>query len=124
MVFISRPHAGSTHDFTLLKKLLPPEKAWFKGLTVRGDSGFQGFKDTYVCAKAFLPFKKPRGAERTPYQKFRNTQQARKRVVVEHSIGGFKRFRILSDRLRMHNLIHYDLLLEVCVGIHNFQLSH
>ena len=104
--------------------MLPPEKAWFKDLTVRVDSGFQGFQDAYPCAKLFLPHKKPRGKERTPYQKFRNKQQARKRVVVEHSIGGFKRFRILSDRLRMHNLRQYDLLLEVCVGLHNFQLSY
>lgn len=114
---------GAIHDFTLLKKLLPPEKAWFKDLIVRVDSGFQGFQEVYSCAKVFLPYKKSRGKERTPYQKFRNKQQARKRVVVEHSIGGFKRFRILADRLRMHNLAQYDLLLEVCVGIHNFQLS-
>ena len=124
MVFLSRPVAGSMHDFKLLQKVLPPEKPWFEGLTVRVDSGFQGFADTYACAKLFLPHKKPRGKERTAMQQFRNTQQARKRVVVEHSIGGFKRFRILSDRLRMHNFQQYDTLLEVCVGLHNFQLTH
>ena len=123
VVFLSRATAGSIHDFALLKRELPPEKAWFKDLTVRVDSGFQGFAATYPCAKLFLPHKKPRGKERTPNQKFRNTQQARKRVVVEHSIGGFKRFRILSDRLRMHNLQQYDLILEVCVGLHSFMLK-
>ncbi len=123
VVFLRRVHPGSIHDFALLKKELPPDKQVFTGLTVRADSGFQGFADVYECAKLFLPHKKPRGKERTPNQKFRNRQQARKRVVVEHSIGGFKRFRVLSDRLRMHNLKQYDLILEVCAGLHNFQLS-
>lgn len=123
VVFLSRVQAGSIHDFALLKKELTPDKQWFAGLTVRADSGFQGFADVYACGKLFLPHKKPRGKERTANQKFRNKQQARKRVVVEHSIGGFKRFRVLSDRLRMHDLKQYDLILEVCAGLHNFQLS-
>jgi DDE superfamily endonuclease len=123
VVFLSPVQAGAIHDFALLKKLLPADKQWFKGLTVRADSGFQGFADAYPCEKLFLPHKKPRGKDRTPNQKFRNKQQARKRVVVENSIGGFKRFRILSDRLRMHDLKQYDRILEVCAGLHNFQLS-
>lgn len=114
---------GSVHDFALLKKLLPPDKAWFEGLTVRVDSGFQGFRKTYFGAKVFLPTKKPRGGNLTKNHKFRNTQQARKRVVVEHSIGGLKRYRILSDRLRMHNLDQFDLALEVCSGLWNFCLT-
>jgi hypothetical protein len=123
VVYLSRVQAGSIHDFKLLKQLLPPDKQLFKDLTVRADSGFQGFADHYECAKLFLPYKKPKGQERTPYQRFRNKQQARKRVVVEHCIGGFKRFRILSDRLRLRNLQAYDNLLETCAGLHNFCLS-
>ena len=111
------------HDFTLLKKRLPPEKAWFAGLTVRLDSGFQGFAKVYDCAKLFLPTKKPKGKSLTKNQKFRNTQQARKRVVIEHSIGGLKRYRILSDRLRMHNLEQFDRMVEVCAGLWNFCLK-
>lgn len=124
IVFLSPVEPGTTHDFALLKACLPPDKEWFKKLVVRLDSGFQGFADTYACAKVFLPHKKPRGRERTPMQKFRNKQQARKRVVVEHSIGGFKRFRLLTDRLRMRDFKQYDCVLEVCAGIHNFQLKH
>ena len=111
------------HDFTLLKKQLPPDKAWFSGLTVRLDSGFQGFAKTYVCAKLFLPTKKSKGKCLTKNQKFRNTQQARKRVVIEHSIGGLKRYRILADRLRMHNLNQFDTIVEVCAGLWNFCLK-
>lgn len=111
------------HDFTLLKRQLPPDKAWFAGLTVRLDSGFQGFAKAYDCAKLFLPTKKPKGKSLTKNQKFRNTQQARKRVVVEHSIGGLKRYRILADRLRMHNLEQFDTIVEVCAGLWNFCLK-
>lgn len=115
---------GSVHDFTLLKQLFSPDEPWFKGLTVRLDSGFQGFGKTYAYGKLFLPTKKPRGAELTKNNKFRNTQQARKRVVVEHSIGGLKRYRILSDRLRMHNLDQFDVALKVCAGLWNFCLTY
>ena len=121
---MSRVVPGSMHDFTLLKKQLPPDKAWFEGLTVRLDSGFQGFGNLYACAKLFLPTKKPKGGNLTKNHKFRNTQQARKRVVVERSIGGLKRYRILSDRLRMHNLEQFDRALEVCAGLWNFCLTH
>ena len=115
---------GAMHDFALLKQNFPPDKQWFSNLTVRLDSGFQGFGNTYTCAKLVLPTKKPRGGQLTQNKKFRNTQQARKRVVVEHRIGGLKRYRILSDRLRMHNLEQFDVALEVCAGLWNFCLTH
>jgi len=123
LIYVGRVVPGSIHDFTLLKKQLPPDKPWFSGLTVRVDSGFQGFANTYTSGKLFLPTKKPRGENLTKNNKFRNTQQARKRVAVEHSIGGLKRYRILSDRLRMHNLDQFDTALEVCAGLWNFCLT-
>lgn len=121
---MSRVAPGAQHDFSLLQRHLPPDKPWFDGLTVRLDSGFQGFQKAYVCGKVFLPTKKPRGGQLPKSNKFRNTQQARKRVVVEHSIGGLKRYRILSDRLRMHNLDQFDVVLEVCAGLWNFCLTY
>ena len=112
------------HDFTLLKQDFPPDKQWFSSLTVRLDSGFQGFDKTDTCVKLSLPTKKPRGGQSTTNNKFRNTQQARERVVVEHSIRGLKRYRILSDRLRMHNPEQFDVALEVCAGPSNLYLTH
>ena len=43
---------------------------------------------------------------------------------VEHAIGGMKRYRILADRLRLHDFDFYNDVLEVCAGLWNFQLSH
>ncbi|WP_245318675.1 transposase family protein [Hymenobacter elongatus] len=124
LVYVSRVVPGSMHDFTLLKKLLSSDKAWFEGLKMRVDSGFQGCGKTYRCGKLFLPTKKSKNRPLTKNYKFRNTQQARKRVMVEHSLGGLKRYHILADRLRMRNLDQFDVALEVCAGLWNFCLTH
>lgn len=110
------------HDYSLLKKLFPLDKQWFKRFTVGLDLGFIGFGKDYVCQKYFSPNKKPKGKELTPEQRAVNTEQASERIVVEHAIGGLKRYRILSDRLRMHDLKRYDDVLGVCAGLWNFYL--
>jgi hypothetical protein len=46
------------------------------------------------------------------------------RIKVEHSIGGMKRYRILSDRLRNHLIDLYDDILGVCEGLWNFYLAN
>jgi hypothetical protein len=47
---------------------------------------------------------------------------ASERIIVEHSIGGMKRYRILSDRLRLHDFDFYDVILGVCAGLWNYHL--
>ena len=49
---------------------------------------------------------------------------ASERINVEHSIGGIKRYRILSDRLRIHLIDLYDDILSVCAGLWNFYLAN
>ena len=49
---------------------------------------------------------------------------ASERVNVEHSIGGMKRYRILSDRLRIHLIDFYDDVLGVCAGFWNCYLAN
>ena len=121
--FLSRFKPGKTHDYTLLKEELSPDKQWFKKFIVRLDLGYLGFGKGYVCKKYFMPIKKPRGQELTEEQRSVNQKQASKRVVVEHAIGGLKRYRILSDRLRMHDLDLYDDILGVCAGLWNYYIS-
>ena len=58
-----------------------------------------------------------------PGTKAENKILASKRIVVEHALAGLKRYRILSDRLRMHDLGFYDVILGVCAGLWNFYLS-
>jgi hypothetical protein len=121
--YVSPCYEGRTHDFTLLKTVFPPDQDWFKPFTIRLDLGFLGFTKVYAARQVKLPHKKPRGAELTANQRPQNRRQARKRVRIEHSIGGLKRYRILSDRLRLQDFQRYNDLLEVCAGLWNFHLK-
>ena len=75
------------------------------------------------CKELFLPHKKPQKQELTAEQKSENKVLAGARRVVEHSIAGLKRYRILSDRLRLHDLDLYNQVLGVCAGLWNFRLT-
>ena len=121
--FISRCCGGNRHDYSLLKDVLPADKEWFKKFKVRLDLGFLGFAKDYVCRQLFIPIKKPKGKTLTGKQREINKSQASERIAVEHSIGGLKRYRILEDRLRLHDLNLYDDVLEVCAGLWNFSLN-
>ncbi len=86
------------------------------------DLGFYGFENLYECRKLKMPHKKPKGKELTKEQKDENKQLSSERVIVEHSIGGLKRYRILSDRLRIKNRELYDDVLGICAGLWNFMI--
>ncbi|HAD12929.1 MAG TPA: hypothetical protein DCF33_10895 [Saprospirales bacterium] len=42
---------------------------------------------------------------------------------MEHSIGGLKRYRILSDKLRMRDPRLYDSIVGICAGLWNLNLT-
>jgi hypothetical protein len=104
------------------------EKPWFRSFVVWVDLGFQGFATKYRCRRLFLPVKKKRVAkgesnELSDEQKQTNKTQAQQRVAVEHSIGGLKRFRILSNRLRLKSTALTDTIIGICAGLYNFALN-
>jgi len=107
----------------MFKLEFTPKQNWFINLNVRVDLGFVGFEKDYPCKNLYIPNKKPKGKELTPEQKAENKLLAGERIVVEHSIAGLKRYRILSDRLRMHDLDLYNQVLGICAGLWNFRLS-
>jgi len=61
------------------------------------DSGFTGVQKDYPEINIMMPKKKPKGKELTDIEKIQNKAINSARIVVEHVIGGIKRFRI--DRL-------------------------
>jgi hypothetical protein len=123
ILYLSNCWVGKTHDYAMFKMEFPPGQPWFVNLNVRLDLGFVGFEKKYECKKLFLPHKKPKKQELTSEQKAENKQLASERVIVEHSIAGLKRYRILSDRLRMHDLNLYNQVLGICAGLWSFRLS-
>lgn len=78
----------------------------------------------YLSKSISIPHKKTKTTSLTESQKNENKQMASERIKVEHSIGGLKRYRILSDRLRIHLIDLYDDILGICAGLWNFYLTN
>ncbi len=114
---------GSTHDYRIFKEEFPPTEAWFTDFEVRVDLGFLGIAQDFICKELQIPHKKPQQKELTAEQKAENKLLASERVYVEHALAGLKRYRILADRLRLHNFELYDVILGICAGLWNFYLS-
>lgn len=124
VLFVSHSYVGVSHDFSILKTEFPPEKNWFKNFGVEVDLGFQGFEKDYICKYLRIPNKRKKNQELTDEQKKENKEISSDRIMVEHSIGGMKRYRILCDRLRMHDYRLYDEIVGVCAGLWNFSQIH
>ena len=122
--YLSHCYIGKTHDYALLKSEFPPQNDWFSEHKIRVDLGYQGFETDYKCQKVIIPHKKPRNQELTQIQRDENQQKSRKRIWVEHSIGGMKKYRFLADRLRVHDFDLYNDVLEICAGLWNFNLKY
>jgi hypothetical protein len=122
--YISYCCEGKRHDFSLLKNEFKSDKPWFNDFNIHLDLAYIGFLDKYQCKNLFIPHKKPKNKPLTENQKEENKQLSSKRVIVEHSFAGLKRFRVLSDRLRLHRIDFYDDILGVCAGLWNFYLAN
>lgn len=126
--FISKAYRGHVHDFTLLQAEFPPEKDWFSTFKVRLDLGFQGFADLYPSAALQIPHKRKRvkkgeSNELSEAQKTHNKSVSSERIVVEHSYGGLKRYRILVHVCRLQVTRLIDRLLGVCAALWNFTIA-
>ncbi|MFZ2897813.1 MAG: transposase family protein [Saprospiraceae bacterium] len=122
--YLSEAYCGSSHDYAILKTELPVEdRLWFDDHHLYVDLGFLGINKDYAIERISIPFKKSKNKGLTEEQKMTNKQYSSIRVKVEHSIGGFKRYRFLSDRLRCRNIALYNLVAGICAGIWNFCLS-
>jgi hypothetical protein len=128
ILYISRSYKGSQHDYTLLKREFDPAQAWFANCRVRLDLGFQGFATDYRHEQVVMGHKRKRvkkGADNalSDQQKAHNTLVSGRRVVVEHSIAGLKRYRILGNKNRLKVTAVIDRLLGVCAGLWNLTIS-
>lgn len=122
--YLSLAYDGSAHDYAILKNELPPENAlWFDDHSIHVDLGFQGICKDYSGQQISIPFKKSKNKPLSDEQKITNKGKSSYRVTVEHSIGGLKRYRFLSDRLRCKNIQLYDRIAGVCAGLWNFCIT-
>lgn len=120
IIYLSKTKSGRRHDKRLADKEemisgIPPDIALWT------DTGFQGAKQQHE--KTIMPVKATKNNPLTQKQKEDNRIISSFRIVSEHAIGGFKRFKAASDIYRNRLANFDDQLTEVCAGLWNFHLQ-
>ena len=105
---VSESFPGSVHD----------KKIYDRTRTVCPTDARRTGDTAYLGTPLETPIRKPRGGELTASQKARNRKVSRRRIVVEHSIGKMKVWRIASERYRNANRRH-TLIMKNVAGLHN-----
>lgn len=130
ILYLSHLFGGHTHDYTMMKTEFDIQQPWFNKVTVLADLAFLGVNRDYdEHAKIILPHKKPRKSKRTPFpeltdpQKHANRAHAKRRVIVEHAIGGMKHFHCLTHRIRNQSTSLIDEFLGIAAGLWNFKIA-
>ena len=118
--YMSKTKSGRRHDKRIADKEnlitgLPRDIALWT------DTGFQGAKKQHD--KTVMPVKATKNNPLTQNQKENNRLISSFRVVSEHAIGGFKRFRAAADIYRNKLPNFDDLMTEVSIGLWNFHLQ-
>ena len=109
-----RVHDKKLADKNLLSCRLPEDVA------VIADTGFQGFQ--HLHPNVLLPKKRPPKGVLTEEEKAMNRLISSARIVVEHAIGGMKRFRAVSDVFR-NRKGQDDCFMNVAAGLWNLHLQ-
>jgi hypothetical protein len=130
IVFLGRTFSGHNHDYSMLKQELPPDLDWFRDLEVWVDLGYQGIQSDYEGDMIEIPHKKPRKSKKNPNpeltveQRAENKAVSQVRILIEHAIGGMKRFNILVQRFRNHKDGFEDESIGICAGLWNLNLCY
>lgn len=106
---VSRTNVGSTHDKSIYDET---PVSCDQDVEKKGDLGYFG-------SDLKMPHKKPKGKELSKEQKAENHAFGSERVVIEHSFGKMKIFRILADIFR-NPLKDHCIIFKNIAGIHNF----
>ena len=120
VLVITKQKSGRRHDKRLADKesvfeMIPNE------VSVMADTGFAGAQKLHP--NIYIPKKKPRGRSLTPDEKEMNKLISSYRVVVEHAIGGIKRYRCISEKLRNRKAFIDDTVLLLASGLWNYHLQ-
>lgn len=120
ILVITKQKSGRRHDKRLADKedvfrTLPKEViAWV-------DTAFIGAYKEHE--NLHIPKKRTKGRPLTTSEKETNKIISSYRVIVEHAIGGIKRYRCMSEKLRNHRPFIDDQLLLLTAGLWNYHLT-
>jgi hypothetical protein len=112
--------AGPTADITLLKESGVLERLP-QGVGAGGDLAYVGLAELHPKRLGITPRRKPRGKERPPEDIAFNRAFAKRRIVVEHTIGRIRRYDSLTQTDRDHRN-HHSARVRAVAGLVNRQL--
>ena len=130
IVFLGRTFSGHHHDYLMLKQEFPPEFDWFTDINVRVDLGYLGIQSDYKGDQIDIPTRKPRKSKKNPNPQLNDDQKAANkalsqiRILIEHAIGGMKRYNILVNVFRNRKADFEDEAVGICAGLWNLALSY
>lgn len=121
IIVITKTGQGKSHDYQTFKDEriasgIPD------GVDVFVDNGFQGIQTDFPDLNIHMPKRKPKGKELSKHDKKGNTAISRKRILIEHVIGGIKRLRCVADVYRNIKQNFEDLIMLVAAGLWNYHL--
>lgn len=111
---------GRNHDYSIFKKgdiKLPSNVLSFF------DLGFYGIEKDYPNIKSLLPLKKQKGKELSSIDKEYNRLISQRRIKVEHTISGIKRYKSTTEQFRNKNNKIADDFILLSSGLWNFHLK-
>ena len=117
ILVVTKQKSGRRHD----KRLADKESVFEtipKGITIFADTGFQGEQKTHT--NIHIPKKRSKGNPLNLDEKELNKIISSYRVIVEHAIGGIKRLRCMSEKLKP---FIDDQFLLLSAGLWNYHLS-
>lgn len=117
---VSASVPGPTNDLTLAKDSAIVERLP-EGVGALGDLGYLGLGKRHPAGLVATPRRKPRGKPRPPQDVAYNRAFARRRVVVEHTIGRLRRYQALTQIDRHHRQDHSARTAAVA-GLVNHQI--
>jgi len=120
--FLSKTEGGRQHDFSMLKEHAPPKYIPTE-IKQHLDLGFKGYQAQFPNHRISMPAKKPRIRELCKTKQEQNKKKASIRVLVEHAIGGVKRFRITTDVFRNRADGADDKAMLISCGLWNYHLA-
>lgn len=120
ILVLTKQKSGRRHDKRLADKehlfTSLPEK-----VDLFVDTGFEGVPKFH--RRTYIPKKRRKSKPLTVYDKEMNRLISSCRVVIEHAIGGIKRYRCISEKLRNRKAWIDDHLLLVSAGLWNYHLA-
>jgi hypothetical protein len=102
---VSESHDGPMADITLLAHSGVIDRLP-EGVGALGDVAYVGIGALHPRGQGATPRRKPRGKDRPPEDLAFNRAFARRRIVVEHTIGRMRRYQCVNQTDRHHRKNH------------------